>query len=171
MLLVSFGGMIEAEEQYMNYDIFYVNDVLIESKPTQCEVIYVNGVAVESNSEIQARTQDMLIPLRTIFESLGATVIWQEETENILIKYNNESYLCYTSSPNSLYPTKYLYVKNLRTNKNIYLTSMSYGGAYCIINDRTYLYSDTGKRLLEAMGCKVEFELNTRIFKIVSVME
>lgn len=43
---------------------------------------------------------------------------------------------------------------------------MSGSGAYCIINDRTYLYQETGKRLFEALECKVEINSNEQIVKI-----
>ena len=149
-------------------DIFYVNDVAIESKLDLSNGIYQDGVFVESESEIDWCTRDMLIPLRKVFETLGAKVIWQEETKDVLIEYNNQTYLCTTFSPNPSFPTKYFYVDNLQTNESIFLTSMSFGGAYCMINNQTYLYADTAKRLFEAVGCKVECEYDTRTFKITS---
>lgn len=166
-LLYSFE-LVAAEEQYMNCDTFYVNEVAIESKLDLSRGIFENGVFVESESEIDWCTRDMLIPLRKVFEALGAKVIWQEETKDILIEYNNQTYLCTTFSPNPSFPTKYFYVDNLQTNESIFLTSMSFGGAYCMINNQTYLYADTAKRLFEAIGCKVECEYDTRTFKITS---
>ena len=166
-LLYSFD-LVVAEEQYMKCDTFYVNDVAIESKLDLSNGIYQNGVFVESESDVDLHTRDMLIPLRKVFEALGAKVIWQEETRDILIEYSNQTYLCTTFSPNDLDATKYFYVDNLQTNESIFLSPMATSGAYCMINNQTYLYSDTAKRLFEAVGCKVEFEYDTRTFKITS---
>lgn len=145
---------------YSSFGMISAEDIIMDKG-----YLYVNGTFIESEDTIQITNQEILFPLRTIFEALGATVIWQKETGNILIKYNEESFICYIREPNPGY-TKYFYVKKESTNEYIYLTNMSAGGAYCILNDRTYLYQETGKRLFEALECHVEIETDTHTVKI-----
>lgn len=147
VLYLSFA-IVNAEDATMNNGYLYVNDILIESENT-----------------IQVENQEILFPLRIIFEALGADVDWQKETGHIIIKYNNETYLCYSKEPNQGY-AKYFYVKKENTDEYIFLTPMSTGGAYRMINDRTYLYQETGRRLFEAVGCTVEVEPDSHTVKI-----
>lgn len=136
-----------------------------EDTMTNQYLLYVNGTLIEATDSVTVKDKEILFPIRTIFESLGATVNWQEETGNILITYNDELYICYTKEPNPGY-SKYFYIKKKSTDEHIYLTAMSTGGAYCMINYRTYLYQETGKRMFEALGCKVEIDSNKHTVKI-----
>ena len=130
--------------------------------------LYINGVLIEKTDTVLAERRAIFLPLRTIFETLGATVDWREDTGNVIITYKEESYICYIKEPNPGY-LKLFYVKNQRIGKHLYLTAMSTGGGFCIINDRIYLYEQTGERLLEALGCKVEIDSNMRIVEIYNM--
>ena len=81
------------------------------------------------------------------------------------ISYGNESYVCYFFAAQPGIP-KEIYIKNAVSGKNIYLNPMASGGAYYMINDRTYLHQETGKRLLEALGCTVEICPKTKIVTV-----
>lgn len=129
--------------------------------------LYINNVMIETEDTVMFKDGSVLLPFRTIFEALGATVEWNEVTEEIVVNYNNEAYICYTKAPNPGYG-EYFYVRYMDSEKNknsdnhIYLTSMSLGGAFKMINDRTYLYQETGKRLFEEVGCRVEFDMENK---------
>ena len=66
-------------------DIFYVNDVAIESKLDLSNGIYLNGVFVESESDVDLHTRDMLIPLRKVFEAVGCKVECEYDTRTFKI--------------------------------------------------------------------------------------
>lgn len=122
--------------------------------------LYVNGTFIDKvNSEfVRIDNQISWLPLRTIFEGLGATVTWDALSGDTLISYKDESYTCFTDGPNP--KTEFIYVKNDETNTLIFLNSMGYSGAYKIINDRIYIGADTCRRLLKGMGCSMEIENN-----------
>lgn len=123
--------------------------------------LYVNNQYVESNNTVIIRDSIMLFPFRTIFESLGANVSWDESSRNTFLEYNGNNYICYIKEPNPGH-SKYFYVKNSKTNSNIYLTSMSMGGAFDIIDDYTYLYRETAEYLLCALECSVAIDEITK---------
>lgn len=127
--------------------------------------LYVNDVLVESSDTVLIKENMMLFPLRTIFEELGASVNWDKETGNTEILYDRKSYTCFIKEPNPGY-NKYFYVRDNSTEQYIYLTNMSFGGLYFIINDRTYLYSDTAEHLFKSLGCRVEIETDTKTVRI-----
>ena len=128
--------------------------------------LIVNQKTVEKKASVIIKNE-VLFPLRTIFEELGAKVNWIENTGETEIVFNDKIYLCEIKAPNSFFPNnKYIYIKDVQNNCYFYLTPMSMGGSYEMINDRTYLHQETGKRLFEAMGCIVEIDLENQIVNI-----
>lgn len=127
--------------------------------------LYVNNQLIESEDTIIYKESAILFPLRTILESLGANVVWDQKTEDIYVEYKNKEYICFIGEPNPGY-SKHFYVKNIKTNQYIYLNPMGMSGAFEMINDRTYLYRDTAERLLKALGCSVEIDEENHVVRI-----
>ena len=127
--------------------------------------LYVNNYHIQSDNTVIIRNSIMLFPFRTIFESLGATIKWNELSGDIDLEYNGNNYICYVKEPNPGYG-KYFYVKDSKMNNHIYLTPMSMGGGFDIVNDYTYLYKETAEYLLRALDCSVTID---KINKIVNV--
>ena len=55
--------------------------------------LYINQKLINNGDDVLIRGNEVLFPLRTIFENLGATVDWDEETQNLSIDYNHNKYL------------------------------------------------------------------------------
>ena len=96
------------------------NFALAEDNNMSTYNLYVNSKHIEENNIIM-RESVMLFPFRTIFESLGASVIWNDLNGDIDVQYKGKKYICYISEPNPGYG-KYFYVKDVDTNENIKLT-------------------------------------------------
>ena len=146
-----------------------VTFVSAEGTTGESGLLYVNDDLVENESTVMFDGDAALIPLRTTFEALNAVVEWQQDTGNIEITYLNEIYICEFHTIGETYKSITVKNKNLNNGslgKYIPLNAMSGSGSYKVINDRTYLYQDTAKRLLEALGCKVEVESDTHTVKI-----
>lgn len=140
----------------------FVFNCYAEDKSMDEWSLYVNGALIESEDNVKYNAF-VLLPLRTIFEALGATVEWQQETGETVIKYNGETYICEIFNPNSNY---YFYIRNKDTGEYVYLTPMSMGGGFNMINDRIYLFKEAGQRLFEGVGCTVEIDYDAKIVKI-----
>lgn len=136
-------------------------------------IIWVNNIEVQGEYLILNEQYDILVPLRAVLESLGTEVEWEEETGRIYFQLNGVNYACkfMELSPGipeskSIYISKLESIDSKRDLDYIQLHPMSAGGFYCMINDRTYLYQETAKRLFEALGCKVEIDPNTHTMRI-----
>lgn len=173
-LLINFSVFIgSAVNSDMDKNSLYVNDVLIDAEDG-----IINGILVEGEHYVQKddlivlengihHINGIFFPLRTIFEALGATVDWQEETGDIIIQYRGEYYLCYTQVLNAEIPSeKLFFIKKKNTEEYLYLNPMSMGGICYIINNRIYLSEDTGKQLFEALNCTVEIAQEMGTLKI-----
>ena len=131
-------------------------------------ILFLNQTKIEHKDTVLF-TGEVLFPLRTVMEQLGANVIWHEDTGNIDIVYKNKKYLCEIQAPNPMFPEiKYIYIKDSLNGNYLHLTKMSIGGLYTLINDRTYLYEETGIRLFEALGCTVEIDKEQKVVRITS---
>ena len=131
--------------------------------------LIINQKKVENASSIIFEYKTVWFPLRTVFEELGATVNWIEETGDTKIIYKDKEYLCEIKAPNPYFPeTKYIYIKNVQNDNYFLLTSMSIGGVFTMIDDRIYLWQDTGIRLLEALGCQVNVDMETQTVTITN---
>lgn len=135
--------------------------------------IFVNNVKLGNEINVTTNDTAILLPLRAILETLGAEVHWDESTGNIYFNYAETNYVCKFVPLNLNYPDiksilicKSEYKDSTKSSDYIMLNPMGASGSYCIINDRTYLYHETGKRLLEALGCNVEFDSRDYIIRI-----
>lgn len=137
--------------------------------------LYVNGQQIENSSTILIQDNEILMPLRSILEAMGSKVNWDEASGNIYFDYSNIKYVCKFLALNPNFPeNKSIMIcevdkESSTKNKDyVQLNPMAANGVYTMIEDRTYLNQETGKRLFEALGCTVEFELDT---KTVSIRE
>ena len=131
--------------------------------------LYINQKLINNGDDVLIRGNEVLFPLRTIFENLGATVDWDEETQNLSIDYNHNKYLCELEAAEPASPDmKYIHMIDISNNKYLILTQMSTGGMCTIIDDRIYLYRLSGEILFETMGCAVDIDVEQRILKIYS---
>ena len=137
--------------------------------------IYVNDVEISSEATVLTIENEIFIPLRAVFEALNSEVVWGESTGNIYFDYAGIEYVCKFIALNPAFPEQksILVCKvedkdSISNTDYIQLNPMSADGEYRIINGRTYLYQQTGQRLLEALGCRVEIDLAQRILRIYS---
>ena len=136
--------------------------------------IHVNGVEISSEATVLIIDNEMFIPLRMVFEALKSEVIWEESTGNIYFDFKDENYICKPREVERkeflpLYFIQICKVENKDSINNtdyIQLNPMSADGSYRMINDRTYLHQQTEQRLFEALGCKVEIDLEQFVLNI-----
>ena len=135
--------------------------------------IYVNDTEISNNDMCLTDNNEMFIPLRAVLEALGSEVIWEEKTGNVYFSYEDVKYVCKFVALNSIFPeNKDILICNVENKDSIYnsdyiqLHPMCASGSYFMLNDRTYLYQDTGRRLFEALGCSVDIEQDKHIIKI-----
>lgn len=138
--------------------------------------IYVNNVEVINEATTLVSDNEMFIPLRTVLEALESTVTWEESTGNIYFDFKDQNYICKLRKleRENFPPLCFIQICKVENKDSInnadyiQLHPMSADGSYCMINDRTYLYPQTGQRLLEALGCTVEMDMENNILKINS---
>ena len=136
-------------------------------------MIYVNNVKLNDEFYISASYNEIIMPLRTILEALGSEVYQEESTGNIYFNYSGINYICKFVPLNSNFPEeKKILISNIeykdstKTSDHIMLNPMGASGSYCMVDNKTYLYRETGIRLFEALGCKVEVDSDTNIVRI-----
>lgn len=127
--------------------------------------LYVNDTLVESEDTILIQDNAILFPFRTITEALGAAVEWDETTGSTTMEYDEETYLCTIEEPNPGY-SDYFYIKKLCTEEFLFLNPMGLSGMYTPINDRTYLYRQSGECLCKALGIMVDVDAENYIVKL-----
>lgn len=135
-------------------------------------MLYVNDTEVKGDS-VLTNDYGILIPLRTVLEALGSKVEWEESTNNIYFDYSDVNYVCRFVSLNPNFPDKknilICNTENINSTNNadyIQLNPMSADGAYCMINDKTYLYQETAERLFEELGLTMDINIDMNIVKI-----
>lgn len=150
-----------------------VSQTNVEADMNNRVTIYVNNTEISNGNMGLTSGNEMLIPLRIVFEALGSEVIWEESTGNVYFTYADIDYVCKFVALNPNYPQQksilVCKLENINSTNNldyIQLNPMSGSGSYEMINDRTYLHQETGKRLFEALGCKVEFDLKNQVVNI-----
>lgn len=170
IIAISITGAFAAEDdKYVTFTTVYNSDGTFwdasKSQYTDGK-IYINGNLIESDAPVKFILADdgetvgeTFFPLRTIMEGLGANVIWREETKDILIEYKDNTYVANTErlnvSESATRPNDYaFYMKNSQTGELIQLNSMGSAGGYLEVNDRIYLFIDTGEYLLQGLGCQ-----------------
>lgn len=163
-LLDYFGYTVDIDEENEIVRI-QQNEVVNEVQEKKKGTLLINGVAVDNENTVMIEG-GALFPLKTIIEKLGGTVTQSDEDGNIEIVYRSSTYLCEIKSPNPEYSEKDICIKNKQSDKYLYLNPMGFGGGFKMINDSIYLYQEAGKRLFEALGCKVEIDFEHNILSI-----
>ena len=134
-------------------------------------MLYIDNILVEGTDTgtVIFRGMNVAIPLRTLFESLGATVTWDADTGNTFINYKDITYKCRTGDEAPYVPhTFHFYVKNTYTKESIKLNPMTNIGLCEIINDRTYISSDTAKYFLQAIRYSYEVDTENKTVRITT---
>ena len=156
-LINVWGVEISGEEDMENKWTLFVNNT---------EIVYGNKV-IEENNEIW-------IPFRTLFESLGSEVIWEESTGNIYFAYAEEKYICKFIALNGYFPEEISILICKEENEDskynadyIQLNPWASDGTFVLIEDRTYLSQQTAEYLLKALGCSMEFDTEENIVKVI----
>ncbi len=139
--------------------------------------IFVNNVKLDTVDTIVIDNDEMQVPLRTVLEALGSTVIWEKSTGNVYFDYAGVVYVCRfkmieRENFSPLYFVLICNVANINSERNddyIQLNQMSADGSYHVINDRIYLRQQTAQRLFESLGCKVDIDIEQNILSITTV--
>lgn len=150
--------------------------------------LIVNGRVVETDDSIIFHNNKMRVPLRTVFEALGAIVEWDNDTREVSINYKGVQYSGRFIAPSG---DEYLYIRDTRVplheekmyedaklfgfsvdtflgNGYIQLNPTGYEGAFTFVNDRIYLWRDTAERLLEYMSVDIEVNYETKTLVVTS---
>ena len=180
-LSIVFTGIIpvisletNTEEEMVDKGTIFINGIEIEET-----FLIIEDFAKEKTADNRTVQTDRLIevaylPFQEIFEALGATVDLDSDTNNILINYLGELYICEFVVPNSYFPeNKYITIRNENVSNGalgtyIQLNPMGAIGIYKMINDTIYLVQDAGQRLFETIGCSLEIDLEQKVLKIYS---
>ena len=135
--------------------------------------LLINDVELNTEDNVLISEKYMLIPLRIVLETLGSTVIWESSTGNVYFDFDGVVYVCSFVALNPDFPEDksviICNVSNINSKKSsnyIFLNPMGVSGSYLLINGRTYLYPQAGQRLFEALGCKVEIDLEQNKWSI-----
>jgi hypothetical protein len=132
--------------------------------------LYVNGKRLKDGVIFEKK--EMFIPLRHVFEALGGSVKWRGGgKDKVIIRYAGEIYTGWIGSFNEENSDRILIQNVMNTgqvNADSFLPLWSMGpdGSYRMIDGEIYLYSDTGRRLFEALGCEVDIDVEGRSVKI-----
>ena len=125
--------------------------------------IFINNSELNTVDTVFISDNQMFIPLRTVLEALGSTVIWERSTGNAYFDFDGVVYVCtfnaFPQRANAILICKVININSVNNADYIQLHPMSADGTYRAINGRTYLNQQTGQRLFEALGCKVEIDL------------
>lgn len=109
--------------------------------------VVVNGNAVAFDVKPQIINDRTMVPLRAIFEALGATVEWDDATKTVSA-YNEEVLVTATIG-----------VNEITVNGKVLTTDV----APCIVESRTLV---PARFVAEAFGCDVNWDANTRTVHI-----
>ncbi len=158
LILIGIFSNITFGETAMNIEVNTVKNEL-----------NINGSKIIRGDLPIWNNENVLLPMRTILEAIGAIVYWDSNSGNISIDYKDKNFVCKFWENNC--SNKYMTVEGDHINNGalkhfVSLNPMSGSGSYEMINDRTYLHQETGKRLFEAMGCIVEIDLENQIVNI-----
>lgn len=159
--IVSFGTNVEGE--MVDKGKIFINDVEIEDIFLIKEDFVWKRTMENRMVQTDTVVEIAYLPFRAIFEALGATVDWETETNNIIINYLGEFYICEFDEFIKISNEN---ISNGALGTYLRLHPMASGGTYEMINDTIYLLQDTGQRLYEALGCSVEIDLPNRVLKI-----
>ena len=127
---------------------------------------------VESPDTVLFDEDSFLMPFRTVLEGIGATVEWDEKTENVTFYYDGNKYSCYTEIREP-YSGMALYIKCpikkfAPLSGHLQLNPMSGSGWCYMINDRIYLTEETLTWFLKDIDCDLEIDDINHVFKITA---
>lgn len=109
--------------------------------------IFVNGNRLEPDVPPFIENDRTLVPMRTIFESLGAAVVWDDETHTVFAAIGNNVISIQTGEKTAFVNSQ---PKTLDT-------------AAKIVNDRTFVPL---RFVSESLGCKVDWDASSQTVTI-----
>jgi len=162
--------------------LFAIMGVVALETRTEGEIIdrgtiFVNGVEIETEDTIliakyflrEITFEEMLFPLRTILEALGSTVYWEDETRSIFFDFAGVEYVAQLRRLDHVPGLEFIFVNEVKNpNSRIELHLDGGVSGFRMINNRIYLIGRSGLDLLEALGCRVEIDIENRILRIYS---
>jgi hypothetical protein len=116
--------------------------------------VMLNGSQLHFDVEPQIINNRTMVPMRTIFESLGSTVTWNAENQIIIAGYQKSMILLKIDST-------VLFIKNLSTNEEKIITL---DVPPQIVNGRTLVPI---RAISESLGAKVEWDGETKTINII----
>ena len=177
-LFIILGGMMMtfrtyADDEMVDRGAIFINGVEIESK-----LLIKEEFAWERAGNRMVQTDRLIevvyFPFQAILENLGSAVTLEESTGNIFFDFDDANYIAQFNRmqrDNAILISKVENMDSINNNDFLQLFSMSADGTYCIEDNTIYLTQDTGRRLFEELGCKVEIDLVNKIVKIYSSNE
>lgn len=147
----------------MNSNVFCA---FAENDTADSWILCVDGKTIESENTVRYTDNQVLFPLRTIYEALGADIVWYDELHEMAINYDGTTYMAYMSfvSNDNIPIIRFRYLEN--GNDLLLISPLSRYCRYCNINGSIFIYEDSGRVLFEKMGCNVEIDQQNHILKI-----
>ena len=147
---------------------------LIMRRDTNNDVkLFISDVEIRDGDRVIIQDNEMLVPFRTVFESLGSKVVWEEATKSIYFDFAEEEYICQFVILNDSFPDfKSILICKVENKGSIYnseyiqLNPWAADGTYFIIDDKTYINQQTAEYLFKYLGCRLEVDIENSTIKI-----
>lgn len=157
--------------------MFVINNVSVFASNTECGDSIVGNDKIDVSSSVYFIDNDTWIPLRSVFESIGAQVEWNSNERKILIYYNNENYVALlddydsNSEYNKICICKSKYEDCFLDGLFIQMSSFGSYGYYRMINDMTYVDNYNMIRLLYYFGYYIDINKEKKSVTVFPVTE
>ena len=136
-------------------------------------IVYVNDVVIQTEMSEGLSFVRSPFPFLEILEAIEVAEIVEASEEKIFFNFAGIEYVCQFVQINPHFEQKYILISEVAnlssrmTNDDfIQLNPMSADGDFVRLNDKVYLYRETGQRLFEALGCRVEIDMEQRVVRI-----
>lgn len=126
--------------------------------------LYVNDTDMIKEA-VYFDKQNVLLPLRSTLETIGATVEWDDRRKCVYVKYGDKSYTCKIDKPDRYNPQRE--VLNI-IDKDNSLSLFVLRGPYINVDDRIYLHSSTFETLVKDWGYTTNIDIENHSVEIKS---
>lgn len=157
--------------------IFIIHNTNVFAFNTEWGELIVDNTKIDVNSSVYFIDDNVWIPFRSVFESIGAHIEWNGNERKILIYYNNENYVALLddydcdSEYNKICVCKNKYEDCFLDGLFIQLSSFGSYGYYSMFNDMTYLDHYSMIRLMYYFGYYVDIDKEKKSVTIFPVTE
>ena len=155
LLGVTVFNSLTREERMMSVGTIYINDTVLQTEVSK-------GISFVRSP----------FPFLEILEAIEVAEIVEASEEKIFFNFAGVEYVCQFVQLNPvsenivMLVTKVVDMDSLNNDDFIQLNPMSGSGSFAVSNDRVYLFWETGQRLFEALGCRVEIDMEQRVVRI-----